>query len=83
MAGCIPVYLGAPNISDYIPSGCYIDFGVFSSYDELHNYLVGVSEDEFNSRQREIERFLNSKESNQFEANRFPDLILQCLEDSL
>ena len=83
MAGCIPVYLGAPNISDYIPSGCYIDFGVFSSYDELHNYLVGVSEDEFNSRQREVERFLNSKESNQFEANRFPDLILQCLEDSL
>lgn len=80
MAGCVPVYFGAPNISEYIPGGCYIDFRDFASYDELYDYLMGISEGEFDNRQREIERFLNSKESNKFDASRFPELILQCLE---
>ena len=38
-AGVVPVYLGAPNITDEVPAGCFIDRRKFSSYQKLHAYL--------------------------------------------
>ncbi|TPD55172.1 MAG: hypothetical protein C9355_04825 [Thalassolituus maritimus] len=81
MAGCVPIYYGAPNVADYIPEGCYIDFRDFTSYHDLYDYLIVASSDEFYSRQREIESFLNSERSSPFEAQRLPELILKCLEE--
>jgi hypothetical protein len=45
-SGCIPVYLGAPDVQDYIPSGCFIDKRNFKSYDELYDYLKKMSTSE-------------------------------------
>ena len=60
LAGCIPVYKGAPDISAYIPRGCYIDFGDFSSYSELKLFLKSMS---YACRQKyrsEAERYIQS-----------------------
>lgn len=38
-AGVIPIYLGAPDISKYIPEGAYVDMRQFNSYKEM---LVAV-----------------------------------------
>ena len=65
-AGCIPVYWGAPNISDYVPEDCYIDKRKFKTYEDLYNYLIGMSEDEYNSRLEHIRSFLHSAISEQF-----------------
>lgn len=61
-AGTVPVYLGANNVTDYIPKQCFIDIRDFNSNDELYEYLSTMSESEYSKRQRAIEKFLSSKE---------------------
>lgn len=43
-AGCVPIYMGAQNIADLIPSDSYIDYRHFASWGQLNNYLVSMSE---------------------------------------
>lgn len=43
LAGCIPVYKGAPDIFHYVPRECYIDFNEFRSYSDLVSFLRNMS----------------------------------------
>ena len=43
LAGCIPVYKGAPDVSHYVPPECYIDFNEFRSYSDLVLFLKNMS----------------------------------------
>lgn len=40
VAGVIPIYMGAPDIGDYIPKGAFIDFRNFKSMEELERFLL-------------------------------------------
>lgn len=60
IAGCIPVYLGAPDIGDHIPSDCYIQRDIFRNYQELHEYLLCMSDEEYRRRIAAIGSFLGS-----------------------
>ncbi len=42
-AGTIPIYLGATNISKYIPSLAFIDFRQFNGSVELYSYLSSLT----------------------------------------
>lgn len=46
LAGSIPIYAGATNIADYVPTGSYILATDFKNGKELADYLQRVSEDE-------------------------------------
>lgn len=59
-SGTVPVYLGAPNIADYIPKECFIDFRDFPSVEELARYLSAMTEAEFDARLSAIERYMES-----------------------
>lgn len=37
--GTVPIYLGAPDIADYVFPGCFIDLRNFDGYEELAAYL--------------------------------------------
>lgn len=43
-AGTVPVYLGAPNIEEYVPQACFINRDDFQSYEELYNFLKNMSD---------------------------------------
>jgi hypothetical protein len=43
VAGTIPVYLGAPDIDDWVDPECFVDMRRFSGYEELRDYLHGLS----------------------------------------
>ena len=75
-AGCIPIYWGAPNISDHIPIDSYIDRNKFSSYEELYFYLLHMTDSEYLSYITAIERFIKSDMISQFSANVFSDTIV-------
>ena len=46
-AGCVPVYLGAPNIERYAPGDhCYINAADFAGPEALAAYLIALNEDE-------------------------------------
>ena len=75
-AGCVPVYLGAPNITDYIPSDCFIDKRKFSTYDELYHYLTNITEEEYDEYLNSIKNFLKSDEATKFSAEYFVKVII-------
>ena len=76
-AGCVPVYLGASNITDFIPSDTFIDRRKFSGYSELFDYMNGLSESDYLNYQHSIKRFLKSQKILPFGADYFVNLILQ------
>lgn len=76
-AGCIPVYLGPPNIEAFIPKDTYIDKNQFSSYDELYSYLENLSEKEMQSLQENIKNFLQSERVKKFSSEEFATILLK------
>jgi Glycosyltransferase family 10 (fucosyltransferase) C-term len=46
-AGCVPIYWGAPDITDYIPAECFIDYRKFKSFDELNQFLRAMTAEEY------------------------------------
>lgn len=74
-AGCIPIYLGAPNISDLIPTNCFIDKRNFKNYNDLYNFLKSMSEQEFNNYLKNISGFLKSEKAKCFTAEYFSEFI--------
>jgi hypothetical protein len=57
-SNCIPIYLGAPNISEILPSDLYIDRRNFNSNRELLDFLLNIDEDEYLSYIMRIKKYL-------------------------
>jgi hypothetical protein len=68
-AGCIPVYWGAPDIADYIPTSCFIDFRKFESLDDLYHHLKNMKSEAKSAYRNEINLFLKSQKSLIFNAD--------------
>ncbi len=77
---CVPVYYGAPNVEKYIPKKCFIDRRDFSSYEELYHFLKSMSEEEYLSYQKEIKKFLQSKEAKKFSVENFSETFSTAVE---
>jgi hypothetical protein len=60
ISGTIPIYFGAPNVSDFIPKDCYINMYNFNNYESLYDFIVSMTDDEYIEYQIRIESFLNS-----------------------
>ncbi|GJJ70962.1 hypothetical protein EMPS_03312 [Entomortierella parvispora] len=45
--GAIPVYMGAPDIANFVPEGSYIDASSFRSHEDLVQYLERVDRESF------------------------------------
>ncbi len=61
-AGTVPVYLGAPNVTEHIPAGCYIDFREFMNYQHLYEYRVKMPEQRYREYLEAVRDFLNSQQ---------------------
>lgn len=58
-AGCVPIYYGAPNITDYIPANTFIDKRNYS-YEELYRYISTMSEGDYNRYLEAAGKYLRS-----------------------
>lgn len=47
-AHTVPIYYGAPNVTDYIPKDCFIDFRDFKDYQCLSKFLLDMNEKAYN-----------------------------------
>lgn len=61
VCGVVPVYLGAPDIGDYVPAGCFIDMRKFGSYAELERHLRSLSAAEVQRYRQAAREFLHSE----------------------
>lgn len=76
-AGCVPVYRGAPNVSEHIPTNTFIDRRKFKSNDELYNYLKNMSDKEYIGYLDAIKDFIRSDKIYPFSAEHFAETIVR------
>ncbi|VVH58371.1 putative fucosyl transferase [uncultured Gammaproteobacteria bacterium] len=76
LAGCVPIYWGANNITDHIPSNCFIDKRKFNTYEKLYQYISNMSDDEYVRYLDNIEIFFNSDSAKQFTHQYFVKTIV-------
>jgi hypothetical protein len=86
-AKCIPIYYGAPDISEYVPKNTFIDFRDFSSFDDLHKFLQHISIEDQLLYLKNIDCFLKSNAFKRYTDEVFSDKIskitLQYLERNI
>jgi len=78
--GCVPVYLGASNITQYIPKNCFIDRRDFSSDNELCQFISTLTEEDYNMYINNIKSFLKSKEARSFSMDEFIQVFTTAIE---
>lgn len=76
-AGCVPVYWGAPNVTEYIPTNAFIDRRNFKSNDELYNYLKNMPDKEYVNYLDAIKNFIGSDKIYLFSAEYFTEAIVR------
>ena len=65
-AGTIPLYLGAPDISKYIPSTAYVDCRKFTSWNEMWNEVHSMSDSQIQAMREAGRLFLGSEQARPF-----------------
>lgn len=59
LCGTVPIYLGAYDIEEYIPTCCFIDMWDFHDFQSLDNYLLSITDDQYAKRQANIKTFIS------------------------
>jgi len=76
IAGCVPIYWGADNITDYVPENCFIDKREFPNYKDLYLYISQMSEEEYNQYLQNIRDFLASPTTQKFSTDHFVKTLM-------
>lgn len=82
-AGCIPVYWGASNVTDYIPADCFIDRKAFKTHEALYAHLQTMSETNYKAYQQRIAAFLSSDAAKPFSSEVFAETIVNTIVSDL
>ena len=72
-SGAVPVYLGAPDITDWIPSECFVDMRDFDDYGELRAFLRALSPSAIESYRSAARDYLASDRFHPFSKEAFAD----------
>lgn len=75
LAGCVPIYWGANNVSELIPSDCFIDRRQFDDMVDLHKYLESIDARYYEKYQQAILSFLNSPAAYRFSAEALSNVV--------
>ncbi len=81
--GCIPIYLGAKNISSYIPEDTFIDFSKFKNINSIFDHIGYFDNFNFNRMQSNIKKFIKSSQVDHFNDKGFVSKILEHLDEDL
>jgi len=82
-AMCVPIYWGAPNITDIIPKECFIDFRDFNDYEELYQYIKKMEEIEYMTYINAIQNFIDSDKSRLFSVDYFAKSIVDTIKNAV
>jgi hypothetical protein len=80
VAGIIPIYMGAPDIQDYVPRGCYIDAGEFSKLEDLDQFLKKITGEQAARIIEAGEKFLNSPQGQSHSYEYFSKWIINLVK---
>ncbi len=70
-AGCVPVYWGAPNVTDYIPAEAFIDRRQFKDDAELYAFLKSITPEQYERYLDAAAAYLKSEKAQLFTSENF------------
>lgn len=79
---CVPIYLGAPNINDYLPQDTYIDRRKFSNDEQLASYILSIDEEKYEHYRKGISDYLSSNEFSPFLCTTLAETIVKVIENN-
>jgi len=79
IAGCVPIYWGADNITQHIPKNCFIDKREFDSYESLYLFIKNMSDEKYLEYLENIQVFLGSDDIKQFSSEYFAATISETI----
>ena len=78
---CVPVYWGAPDITDFVSSDSFVDRRNFQSDEELADYLMSMTEAEYNTFRDAMRVYLSSEQFKQhFSFEACADTVMSALK---
>lgn len=80
-AGCVPVYLGAPDIASYVPEATFIDMRRFSGFAELAAHLDSLDDEALGEYRQAADEFFRSSLFDTFDQAKIAADIMKCLRD--
>lgn len=80
-AATVPIYYGAPNIEEYIPKDCYIDFRDFDGYEDLYVYLCGMSDSTYQEFLDAVREFIKTNNYRKTNAYGYVDTLMKGVEE--
>lgn len=81
VAGTVPVYLGPPDITDYVPANCFIDKRQFPTYAELRSFLKSLSERDIQTYKENAREYLRSEKFRPFTQEAFVERFVRMVEE--
>lgn len=82
-SGCVPVYWGPDNITDYIPADCFVDRRAFPDTAALHRHLCSFDETRYRVFQQNIRDFLSSDAARAFGSAFFAETVADTIVNDL
>ena len=80
-AGCVPIFYGAPNVTDLIPQSTFIDYRKFVNLEDLEKYLMSIDENRYKKYLTDIKNFMNSSEYIKFTSEGFVQSVSKVISD--
>ena len=78
---CVPIYLGAPNIDDYLPPDTFIDRRQFSSDNQLADFIKNIDEIKYEHYRDAISAYLSSDQFSPFLCTSYAETIVNIIEN--
>ena len=66
-AGTVPIYYGAPDISDFIDPNSYIDYKNFSGLTQLKRYVDSLSNNQYLDMKEKGRNFIEKQSSKHYD----------------
>lgn len=76
VAGCVPIYWGAPDITDYVPKGCFIDRRDFATTSDVYQFIKAMDQETYEGYLKEIRTYLAGPQAKLFSIDHFVDTVL-------
>jgi hypothetical protein len=75
--GCVPIYLGDPDVTEFVPKEAFIDKREFPDYESLYRHLKGMPREQYEGCRQAMHRFVHSAAIKPMGPEAFADLILR------
>ena len=81
LVGTIPIYLGPPDVTTYVPAECFIDKRQFATYAELRRFLKAMGPAEMQRYRENARDYLSSAMFQPFRKEAFVDIFVRAVEE--